>query len=130
MRPQGLCARGGRAREVSATGVFLAEKYLPPNEALDLVAVVDHDRAAARMASIRHLRTTYAPADETCFSLFEAPSLETIQGANDRFRLGYRRVTAVLEIQSTAGNATHRERCAVIRAVEDYRNESSRTEKD
>jgi hypothetical protein len=69
----------------------------------DLDAVVDHDRTAARLASIRHVRTTYAPGDETCFSLFEAPSLETIQKANERFQLGYRRVTAVLEIESAAG---------------------------
>lgn len=68
----------------------------------DLDAVVDHDRTAARLASIRHVRTTYAPGDETCFSLFEAPSLETIQKANDRFQLGYRRVTAAIEIQSSA----------------------------
>jgi hypothetical protein len=71
--------------------------------AVDLAAVVDHDRAAARFASIRHVRTTYAPGDETCFSLFEAPSLEAVQQANARFQLGYRRVTAVLEIQSVAG---------------------------
>jgi hypothetical protein len=71
--------------------------------AVDLDAVVDHDRAAARLASIRHVRTTYAPGDETCFSLFEAPSLETIQEANDRFQLGYRRVTEVLEVESADG---------------------------
>jgi hypothetical protein len=85
------------------TGLFLAEKYLPATMALDLDAVVDYERAAARVASIRHVRITYAPSDETCFSLFEAPSLETIQQANDRFQLGYRRVTEVLEIQSAAG---------------------------
>jgi hypothetical protein len=67
--------------------------------ARDFAAVVDHDRAAARVASIRHVRTTYAAGDETCFSVFEAPSLEVIQKANDRFRLGYRRVAAVVEIQ-------------------------------
>jgi hypothetical protein len=70
--------------------------------AVDLDAVADRDRAAARLASIRHVRTTYAPGDETCFSLFEAPSLETVQRANDQFQLGYRRVTAVLEIESAA----------------------------
>jgi hypothetical protein len=83
---------------VCATGLFLAERYLPANMTQDLAAVVDHDRALARVASIRHVRTTYAPGDETCFSLFEAPSLETIQKANDRFQLGYRRVSAVIEI--------------------------------
>jgi hypothetical protein len=89
-----------------ATGLFLAEKYVPAKLVVDLAAVVEHDRAAARVASIRHIRTTYVPGDETCFSLFEAPSLETIQRANARFELGYRRVTAVFEIQSTAGGQT------------------------
>jgi hypothetical protein len=87
---------------MSATGLFLAEKYLPANLAVDLAAVVGHDRAAARLASIRHVRTIYSPGDEICFSLFEAPSVQTIQEANDRFKLGYRRVTAVIEIQSSA----------------------------
>jgi hypothetical protein len=87
---------------VSPTGLFLAEKYLPANMAVDLGAVVDLERAAASFASIRHVRTMYAPDDETCFSLFEAPSVQTVQRANDRFQLGYRRVTAVTEIQSTA----------------------------
>lgn len=87
---------------MSTTGLFLAERYVPANMGLDLAAVVDHDRATARVASIRHVRTTYAPVDETCFSLFEAPSLETIQKANDRFQLGYRRVAAVIEVQSAA----------------------------
>jgi hypothetical protein len=74
----------------------------------DLAAVVDHDRAAARVASIRHVRTTYVAGDETCFSVFEAPSLEVIQEAIDRFQLGYRRVAAVIEIHSVAGAQPNR----------------------
>jgi hypothetical protein len=86
--------------------LFLAEKYLPAGRTVDLAAVVDHERAAASVTSIRHIRTTYAPSDETCFSLFEAPSLEAILRLNDQFQLGYRRVTPVLEIQSAAGAQT------------------------
>jgi hypothetical protein len=71
---------------VSVTGRFLAEKCLPANVAIDLAALVNRDRAAAHLASIRHVRRTYAPSDETRFSLFEAASLETIQKANDRFQ--------------------------------------------
>jgi hypothetical protein len=56
---------------VSPTGLFLAEKYLPANMAVDLVAVGDRDRAEANFASIRHVRTMHAPGDETCFSRFE-----------------------------------------------------------
>jgi hypothetical protein len=111
---------------VRATGLFLAERYLPASMAHDLVAVVDHERAAARVAAIRHVRTTYAASDETCFSLFEAPSLEMIEQANDRFQLGYRRVAAVIEIQSTVG-ALPTEGGAVSQAREEQRNEEGRT---
>jgi hypothetical protein len=103
---------------VNATGLFLAEKYLPANMAGDLAAVVDHDRAAARVASIRHVRTTYAAGDEICFSVFEAPSLEVIRDAIDRFQLGYQRVAAVIEIQSVDG-AQPIESCVVVQAGEE-----------
>jgi hypothetical protein len=56
----------------------------------------------ARVASIGQVRTTYGPGDETFCSRVEAPLLETIQKPNDRFQLGYRRVPAVIEIQSAA----------------------------
>lgn len=85
------------------TGLFLAERYLPADLALDLAAAVAHDRTVARVASIRHVRTTCVPLDETCFSLFEAQSLATLQEANDRFNFGYRRVSAVIELESSVG---------------------------
>ena len=40
------------------------------------------------------------PSDETCFTLFEAPSLDLVTEANDRFGLGYRRVVAAIAISS------------------------------
>jgi hypothetical protein len=83
-----VCVGSRLSREVSVTGLFLAERHLSANTGLELAAVVDDDRAAARLASIHHVRTTYAPGDETCFSALEAPSLETIQQANHRFQLG------------------------------------------
>ena len=50
--------------------------------------------------SIRHIQTIYVPADETCFTLFEAGSLELVTETSDRFGLGYRRVVSAIAIGS------------------------------
>jgi len=81
-------------------GCFLAERYLPVLSTQALASRVDQDRAAACALSIRHVQTIYVPSDETCFTLFEAPSLDLITEANDRFGLGYRRVVPAVAISS------------------------------
>ena len=86
--------------EPSQAGRFLAERYLPAPTAEALASLVDRDRAAARAMSIRHIQTIYVPADETCFTLFEAPSLELVTETSDRFGLGYRRVVAAITLDS------------------------------
>ena len=48
--------------------------------------------------SIRYIQTIYVPADETCFTLFEAASLELVTETSDRFGLGYRRVVSAIAI--------------------------------
>ncbi len=77
---------------------FLAERYLSALTPEALASQVDHDRAAARAMSIRHVQTIYVPADETCFTLFEADSLELVTETSDRFGLGYRRVVPAIAI--------------------------------
>ena len=84
----------------SESGRFLAERYLPAVTPEALVSLVDRDRAAARAMSIHHVQTIYLPADETCFTLFEARSLELVTEASDMFRLGYRRVVRAIVIGS------------------------------
>ena len=79
---------------------FLAERYLAAQTPEALASQVDQDRAAATAMSIRHVQTIYVPADETCFTLFEAPSLERVIETSDRFALGYRRVVSALTIGS------------------------------
>jgi hypothetical protein len=80
--------------------LFLAERYLSASTSEALGPLVDRDRAAARAVSIRHIQTIYVPVDETCFTLFEAPSLELVSETSDRFGLGYRRVMAAIVIGS------------------------------
>ena len=79
---------------------FLAERYLPLHSPEALASQVDQDRAAARAVSIRHVLTIHVPADETCFTLFEAASLELVTQTSDRFELGYRRVVPAIVIES------------------------------
>lgn len=90
---------------------FLAERYLPFQTPEALASLVDQDRAAARAMSIRHVLTIHVPADETCFTLFEAASLELVTQASDRFELGYRRVVRAIVIGS-AGQEPPDGRCA------------------
>jgi hypothetical protein len=79
---------------------FLAERYLPRQSPEALASRVDQDRAAARAVSIRHVLTIHVPADETCFTLFEAASLELVIQTSDRFELDYRRVVHAIVIGS------------------------------
>jgi hypothetical protein len=41
---------------------------------------------------VRYLRSTFLPADEKCFCLFEGPSEDAVKEANDRAGLPYERV--------------------------------------
>jgi hypothetical protein len=79
---------------------FLAERYLSLQTSQALAAQVDRDRAAGHAMSIRHIQTIYVPADETCFALFEAASLEVVTQASERFELGYRRIVPAIVIGS------------------------------
>ena len=64
------------------------------------MSVVDALPAALSGKSLRVLQTIYLPDDETCFTLFEAPTLLAVAHANDQFNLGYERVVAAISIHS------------------------------
>jgi Protein of unknown function (DUF4242) len=78
---------------------YVAERYVPASPAADVRGVVQSDRRAAAVATerIRHVRTWLLPADETCFSLFEAPSAELLRAAGDAIGLHYNRITEAVE---------------------------------
>jgi hypothetical protein len=78
------CEPAGQSRRA---GRFLAERYLPAT-------------TREALASIRHSQTIYVPADETCFTLFEAASPDQVTETSDRFGLGYRRVVAAITLDS------------------------------
>ena len=89
--------------------LYLAERYLTElaNEQ-DLVSLIERDRVAAAAMSIGHVQTIYVPADETCFTLFEAPSADLVAAASDRVGLGFRRVCRAIAIYSRqSGEGLH-----------------------
>ena len=86
---------------------FLVEVYLPRSRADEMGATGRRARAAAEElsregVSIRYVRTTYLPDDETCFHLFEAASAEVVEEANRRAEFGHARVVLAIEASRPA----------------------------
>ena len=81
---------------------FLVETYVPMPLAEDASAAGRRVRAAALElsragASVRYVRTTLLPADETCFHLFVADSEEEVADVCRRAGLANPRIVSVVE---------------------------------
>jgi hypothetical protein len=97
-----LCAAGGRpyrpgicSERGAPVPVFMVERFLPDLTPDGVRAQMQRERA---LAGLRHLRTTYLPGDDLCFSLFEAPSLIAVTRANDRAGMTYARITEAYDV--------------------------------
>jgi hypothetical protein len=82
--------------------LYLVEMYLPRSHADEAGATGSRARVAAEElsredVSIRYLRTTFLPDDETCFHLFEASSVEHVAEAARRAELGRVRVVPAVD---------------------------------
>jgi Protein of unknown function (DUF4242) len=94
-------------------GLFVAERYVPSAPPDDVAAAARLDRRAASAldevagpaAGITHLQTWFLRADETCFSLFEAPSAELLRTAGDAVGLRYSRISEVVEAVGDDGDS-------------------------
>jgi hypothetical protein len=81
---------------------FLVETYIPMPLAVDASAAGRRARAAALElsragASVRYVRTTLLPGDETCFHVFVADSEEAVAEACRRAGLGNPRIVPAVE---------------------------------
>ena len=85
---------------------YLIESYLPRSRSGELPAVVGRLRGAAEAltaegASVRHLRTTFLPGDESCLHLLEAESAAIAGEASRRAEIEPARVVQALPVAST-----------------------------
>jgi hypothetical protein len=81
---------------------YLVEAYMPRSHAQEARAASRRARAAAEELSregttIRYVRTTFLPDDETCFHLFEAGSANAVAEVSRRAKLGRARVVPAIE---------------------------------
>jgi Protein of unknown function (DUF4242) len=89
----------------AAVAFFVVERYAPKASDQDF-ARADEQAAAAQAGDapgIRHIRTWLLPDDETCFTLFEAPSADALRAAGDAAGLRFTRITEAIE---TSGGST------------------------
>ena len=49
---------------------------------------------------IRYLRSTFVPGEEKCYCLFEGPSADAVEQANQRAEIPYDRVVEAMHIAS------------------------------
>lgn len=80
---------------------YLVEVY-SRRQVGDLVRAVARARSAAAAVSaegtpVRHVRTTLIPDDETCFHVFEGPSVEAIDAVVRRAGLRHARIVEATE---------------------------------
>jgi hypothetical protein len=60
---------------------------------------------------VRHLSTIYVPSDESCFSLFDAPSADALRATQDRAGIGFERIVEAVQMppmeQARTGSPCH-----------------------
>jgi hypothetical protein len=81
---------------------FLAELYLSQGNAGGArEAAARARRAADELArhdrSLRFVRTTFVPGDETCFVIFEAETADVVAEAGRRAGLAFERIVPAIE---------------------------------
>lgn len=87
---------------------FLVEAYVARANGTNVTEAVRRiERAAERLTSngvpVHYLRSILVPGDETCFHLFESPSLEAVHEVGRRAQLEFDRVTEAVEPVSREG---------------------------
>jgi hypothetical protein len=85
--------------------VYLVERYLAAPDAAELAAAVTRlarecHATAGSAAPVRYLQSTFVPADDTCFCLFQAASSEAVRAINALARFGFDRISDARVIRS------------------------------
>jgi hypothetical protein len=79
---------------------FMVELYAPaPTQGLGARAAEDAARSLRDEGlAVWYLRSIVIPGDETCFHLFEAPSLEAVDEVARRATVRFERIVPVIEV--------------------------------
>ena len=95
-----------RGRDPDGLGsLFLVERYLPAAAAGNLASSVAR---AARLCAlsaesgaaseVQYLHSAYLPAEDTCFCLFRAASVEAVRALNDEASFALDRIAAAVQL--------------------------------
>lgn len=81
---------------------FVAERYLAAGSD-EVTLIVEAARRMAREmkaigVSVRLIHAVHVPSDETCFTLFEAPSVEALGEAHQRAGISFDRIVAAIHV--------------------------------
>jgi hypothetical protein len=76
---------------------YLVEAYAADSPAAQTETREQAERAASLGTGVRHVRTTFLPADEVALHLFEAPSIDELRHAGKRAALHYERIVEAVE---------------------------------
>ena len=84
---------------------FLAELYVSQSDIATVQQGAERARKAAEELSrtgpsVRYRRSIFVPEDETCFYLYEAPSIDAVREAAQRAGLRFERINPVLALTS------------------------------
>ncbi len=89
---------GGGLPALARMPTFLVESYEPRGRAQQLRELDTRAQAAARACGGRYIRSIYAPQDELCLHVFEAPSSEGLERAATGAGFAGVRVTEAAEL--------------------------------
>lgn len=84
--------------------VYLVEIYLPATDPAGLTDAIRRLSAACR-APVRHLCTTFVPADDTCLCLLEAASADAVRTVSVAAGLDVDRISVVRLLYPTDSNS-------------------------
>jgi hypothetical protein len=82
---------------------YIVERHLPGITTEQLAAAAGRAKSTTAVMTeegvpVRYLRSTFVPAEEKCFCLFEGESAEAVEDANERAEIPFERVTEALQI--------------------------------
>lgn len=82
---------------------YVVERHLPGITVDQLTAAAARAKGTTAEMSeegvpIRYLRSTFLPAEEKCYCLFEGPSPEVVEAAQKRAEIPYERVAEAMHI--------------------------------